>query len=74
MQVLPLSYIEKLFGLDSNYIGGAFIYIRYPFTKLPEKQSIKGFLKDIDRLVEGDDMVPSVKDRVKERLDDVLKM
>ena len=72
LEILPTSYIPKLrSGLEEERIDSE---IDDALRVLPSKQSMKGFLKVIDRLVEGDDWVPAAKDRVKERLDDVLKM
>ena len=72
LEILPTSYIPKLrSGLEEEWIDTE---IDDALRVLPSKKSMKGFLKVIDRLVEGDDWVPAAKDRVKERLDDVLKM
>ena len=79
LEILPTTYIQKLRSgleeeelveekwIDEDEIDDA-------LRVLPSKKSMKGFLKVIDRLIEGDDWVPAAKDRVKERLDDVLKM
>ena len=72
LEVLPTTYIPKLrSGLEEQTVDKK---IDEALRVLPSTQSMKGFLKVIDRLVEGDDWVPAAKDRVKERLDGVLKM
>ena len=72
LEALPSSYIPKLrSGLEIGYVDEE---IDGALRVLPSKKSMKGFLKVIDRLVQGDDWVPSAKERVQERLDDVLKM
>jgi len=72
LEALPTSYIPKLrSGLEEQTVDNK---IDEALRVLPSTQSMKGFLKVIDRLVEGDDWVPAAKDRVKERLDDVLKI
>ena len=72
LEALPTTYIPKLrSGLEEETVDKK---IDDALRVLPSKQSMKGFLKVIDRLVEGDEWVPAAKDRVKERLDDVLKM
>ena len=79
LEILPTSYIQKLrSGLEEEELGEEKWIdedeIDDALRVLPSKKSMKGFLKVIDRLIEGDDWVPAAKDRVKERLDDVLKM
>ena len=72
LEALPSTYIPKLrSGLEIGYVDEE---IDGALRVLPSKKSMKGFLKVIDRLVQGDDWVPSAKERVQERLDDVLKM
>merc|ERR1712110_1228795 len=79
LEILPTTYIQKLrSGLEEEeLIEEKWIDeegIDDALRVLPSKKSMKGFLKVIDRLIEGDDWVPAAKDRVKERLDDVLKI
>ena len=79
LEILPTTYIQKLrSGLEEEELGEEKWIdedgIDDALRVLPSKKSMKGFLKVIDRLIEGDDWVPAAKDRVKERLDDVLKM
>jgi len=79
LEILPTTYIQKLrSGLEEEeLVEEKWIDeegIDDALRVLPSKKSMKGFLKVIDRLIEGDDWVPAAKDRVKERLDDVLKI
>ena len=69
MEIIPIPSLKR--ALDRGDFDAE---VDGTLRVLPSKMSMKGFLKVIDRLVEGDDWAPAAKDRVKERLDDVLKM
>jgi len=69
MEIIPIPELKR--ALDLGYFDAE---VDGALRVLPSKMSMKGFLKVIDRLVEGDDWAPAAKDRVKERLDDVLKI
>ena len=80
VEVLPYRFIAELrFAL---ILSGFEKVIRVKeiedaiISDLPSTRNMKKFLEFIDKLVKGDDYfgLPAAKDRIKERLDDVLKM
>jgi len=71
LEYIPENALPQLQrGLDNGYIKDA---VDDHLRVLPSKNSMKRFLTHITELIEGDGWVPPAKERVQERVDEVLK-
>ena len=72
LEYIPENALPQLQrGLDNGYIKDA---VDDHLRVLPSKNSMKRFLTHITELIEGDGWVPPAKERVQERVDEVLKL